>query len=90
MLSKRAKMLPHIEVSRQEFKRLFIAAGGKPFNADIQALASEGIGSYFMIGDKMVRSLGRDNGDGTFTKIGDEGVDSGRDEESQTHSNAKS
>lgn len=69
------KMLPHVEVSRQEFKRLFIEAGLSEFRAEIQALTSESIGTYFRVGNRMIRSLGRENGNGTFTKNETEGMD---------------
>jgi hypothetical protein len=68
---KRAKTLPHVEVSRQEFIRLFIEGGGDPKKADFQAKISEGLGSYVMIGDKMVKSIGEEK-DGRHIKAGDD------------------
>lgn len=51
-------ILPHIEVSREEFIKLFVEAGGDPEKALSHAKMSEGLGFRAMIGDKMVMSKG--------------------------------
>lgn len=53
--------LVHIEVSRQEFIRLYIENGGDKEKASFHAAMSEGLGSHAKIGDKMVKSLGEIN-----------------------------
>ncbi len=67
-MSKRNKMLPHVDVSRQEFIRLYVEHGGNPEKASMHAMISEGLGGYTLIGGRMLRSKGFDNGNGTYTK----------------------
>lgn len=55
------KKLPHIEVSRKEFIRLFVENGGDPEKASMHAQVTEGLRSYAHIGNQMVRSKGEES-----------------------------
>lgn len=53
-MKEKAKTLPHVEVSEEEFIRLMVEAGETEEKAKFNATMSKGLGSSVMIGDKMV------------------------------------
>lgn len=46
--------LPHVEVTREEFIRLYVEDGGSPVAAKTRADISESLGAHTKIGDKWV------------------------------------
>lgn len=54
-MKEKAKTLPQMEVSEEEFIRLMVEIGETEEKAKFHAKMSKGLGSSVMIGDKMVK-----------------------------------
>jgi hypothetical protein len=54
----KTKKLPHVEVCREEFIRLFVESGDDPEKAVLHAMVSEGMKTYRQMGNQMIRSIG--------------------------------
>lgn len=54
-MREKAKTLPQVEVTEEEFVRLMVEAGETEEKAKFSANISKGLGSSVMIGDKMVK-----------------------------------
>ena len=54
-MREKAKTLPELEVTEEEFIRMMIEAGETPEKAKLNATLSKGLGSSVMIGDKMIK-----------------------------------
>jgi hypothetical protein len=51
----RQDKLPHVEVTEEEFTKLYVASGGDPSKAPLQALVSRELGAYTELAGKMVK-----------------------------------